>query len=254
MILSKGISKEYTREIQKQFQYAATWFPTTNVLPGDIGTLQDYEYKHVANLKDFNIPYEVESGPTNAEFDYCSSNAVTILSKEKGKVPPDGVNIAKAEAGLSIKFSRNKATVFKLNHCTSSRIKNLDIVGKELMNLFNKGKWDKDRVVVTETVLAKAGTIIISNSSKAKIDLIAQGTIATGKPDLADINAKFNVSSESDIATKVIATKGLTPLFKTSGIRKKKILGNYEFDRFEGGADESPVFGIVDYEDFDKKV
>jgi hypothetical protein len=43
--------------------------------------------------------------------------------------------------------------------------------------------------------------------------LLARVKVGAGKIDLADINAKFQVLKESNIATKIIASKGLTPLF-----------------------------------------
>lgn len=245
-----SVSKEYTKEVQKQLDYSATWLPTMQVAPGDVGRLRKYQYTHYSTLNDLGIKFEVQEGSAQSEFDYCSSNSVSITTKGLGKVPPIGVGIAKADAGVSIKFSRDKAIVLRLTHCSSTRIRDLDSLGKKIVALYESKIWDKDNVVVIEAVKAKAATIIISNSSDAQIDLVARGKVDPNKLDLADIKAEFQVLKESNIATKLIASKGLTPLFRTSGIRKPKF-SSPKFDRFKGAQIEKVRFGIVDYRDFD---
>lgn len=245
-----SISEKYTEEVQKRFDYSATWFPTMQVALGDIGRLKDYQYTHYSTLSDLGIEYEVQSGGAQAEFDYSSANSVSITTKVAGEVPPIGVSIAKTDAGISIKFSRNKAFVLRLSNCSSTRIRNLDSIGKKILALYKSKEWNKDNVVVTEAVKAKTATIIIANSSKAQIDLVARGEIKPGKLDLADVEAKFQVLKESNIGTKLIASKGLAPLFRTHGIRDP-FIGDTTFDRLTGPQEEPKVkFGIVDYKDF----
>lgn len=245
-----SVSKKYTKEVKEQFDYSATWLPTMQVAPGDIGRLRNYQYTHYSTLNDLGIKFAVQEGSAQAEFDYCSSRSVSITTKAAGQVPPTGFGIAKADAGVSIKFSRNKAIVLRLSNCTSTQIRSLDSVAKEILTLYESDKWDKDNVVVTEAVKAESATIIISNSSNAQIDLVARGKISPSKTDLADVKAKFQVLKETNIATKLIASKNLTPLFRTSGIRDP-ILGDPRFDRRRGARKERATFGIVDYTDFE---
>jgi hypothetical protein len=245
-----SVSKEYTKEVQKQFGYSATWLPTIQVAPGDVGRLRDYQYTHYSTLTDLGIRFEVQQGSAQAEYEYCSSGSVSITTKNLGKAPPIGVGIPKASAGISIKFSREKAVVLRLSHCSSTEIRDLNSVGKKIIAFYKSNKWDRNNVVVTEAVRAEAATILISNSSTAQIDLVARGKVGPNKLDLADLKAKLQVLKESDIATKLIASKGLTPLFRTSGIRRK-VLGGLKLDRFGGAQTEQLGFGIVDYVDFE---
>jgi hypothetical protein len=45
--------------------------------------------------------------------------------------------------------------------------------------------------------------------------------VTTGAVDLADVDLKFNVTTESQISTKVYAKGGLTPLFRIGSIVDK---------------------------------
>jgi hypothetical protein len=247
-----GVSEQYTKKLKKEFDYSATWLPTTIVKPGDIGKLHNYMFEHVATLNDFDIDFEIIDDSSNMEIDYCSSDSVSINFKLSGQAPIPGSSLTTADAGVNIKFSKGKAIVFRLSKCTSTRLANVNAVGEQIISLYNDKKWKKDMVVVNEAVKANSATIIISNSSNAQLDLLAKGEVGSGDIDLADINAEFQIMKKSKIATNIIASEGLTPLFRTAGI-KDPIIGGIYFTLGKGKRQKGNAkFGLVDYADFEK--
>lgn len=247
-----GVSKQYTKKLKKEFDYSATWLPTTIVKPGDVGKLANYMFTHVANLNDFGIKYGTIGESSNLEFEYCSSDSVSINAKVSGQAPVAGSNLSVADAGVNIKFSKGKGIVFRLSKCTSARIADMNAVGSQIASIYDK-KWKKDLVVVYEAVKANSATIIISNSSDAQIDLRAKGQASAGAIDLADVNAEFQIAKKSKIATNIIASEGLTPLFKASGFKKRFFGGGLYWDLGEElNKKDNVKFGRVDYADFEK--
>ena len=107
-------------------------------------------------------------------------------------------------------------------------------------------------VVVTEVVKAKSSTIIISNSKDAQINLIAKAEITPKELNLANSDAKFQVLKKAKIATQIIASKGLTPLFRASGIVKHIIgrTGMY-YRKVPPTAGSRKRFARLDYSDFE---
>jgi hypothetical protein len=247
-----SINKQYTKEIKDEINYSATWLPTIKVSPGDVGRFTDYQYEHQTTLRELGIPFEKTNGKVKDSIDYSSANAVSIDAKAAGQAPLAGSSIAQAAAGVSIKFKRENAIIFRLSGCRSNRIKDENYLREEILSRYKLGNWDDSMVVVTEAIVAEKATILISSGKNSQIDLQVHGKVNAPAADLASIDANFQISKESDIAMKIIASENLTPLFKAHGIRKHFL----REPTFGGGptSDEEPgvdvVFNEVDYGDF----
>lgn len=269
----RAISSQYTKEIRQETDYSATWLPNTTVKPGDVGRLRNYEFVYETTLKKLGIgPSQTEPCATQMNWDYQSENCVSINVKASGEATIAGSSLSISDAGLTIKFSRNKATLFCLKKCTGTRLRDLDPIKNEVLSRYQNKKWDKDRVVVIEAVKAGSATIIISKSSNAQIDLAAKGKANLSALDLADVNAQFQMKKSSNLATQIIASKGLTPLFRAVGVIKHflekpkidiakrerviisdsigKSLPEYGDIPEKPTRVEVPEVDIVDYEDF----
>ena len=253
-----SINKLYTQEIKKQTTYSAVWFPNTTVQPGDVGRLIDYRYQHIGHLKDFDIDCNITKNSNEMSFSYSSADSVSIKVKLSGHEALPGSSLSISDAGVMIRFSKEKGIVFHLSKCKSTMIDNMKQVEDKIISLSKLHKWDDNMVVVTEAVKARSATILISNSHNAAIDLLATGVINLAKLNLADLNAKFDVASKSNLATEFVCDKKLTPLFRTCGVKisinqKRSPDYNYKYmgAPFSGDFELDVGFGSVDYSDFD---
>lgn len=240
---------QYIEELQSQTRYTPTWLPTVRVTPGDIGRLDGYQFTKVATLADFSITFEVEDMGIQSDLWYASRRAVSTNYKAAGKVPPVGSPFTEAEAGITVNFSRENAVVFHAFGCRSARIKNQLALGKTILGLHERGKWDKDLAVVTEALTADSVTILIASSSDAQIDFLAAGDIKGANVQLADLDLKLQTRSEKSLSTKIIGATQLTPLFRASGVKRRVLRPNVF--RSEQDADSPDVaFAELDYADF----
>lgn len=244
-----SINRQYTQELRDETNYSATWLPIVRVAPGDVGRITNYEYQPLTNLKALGIPFEVEAGHTQADFDYYSAGSVSINSKAAGESPALGSAIAQADAGITIKFGRAKAVVFRAAGCTSAQIKERAALENEILARYQANVWPEDQVVIMEVVSAASATILISNESNAQIELLAKGAVGVQGLDLASVDANFKVLRESNIATKILATERLTPLFKAAAIRKR-LFRPTTFREAPGGDRSGIALAGVDYDDF----
>ncbi len=247
-----SISKQYIKEIKDQLGYSAVWLPTINVRPGDVGMITNYEYRPVTNLSALGIPFEIEKGNVQAECDYSSRNAVSVSIKAAGQIPSPGSALLQGDAGINVKFAKNNAVLFRLSRCSSTVIKNQNRLKEQVLDRNRSHKWDKKWVVVIEAVTAAMATIITSHGDNAQIDLKVQGNIGQAELGLISLDAGFQILQESDIAMKIIASKNLSPLFKTSTVRKPFLL--FGDEDFMGPPENEVEFGTVDYEDFEAKI
>jgi hypothetical protein len=247
-----SVSQQYTRELRDELGYLPTWLPITHVSPGGVGRIVDYQYTHVGTLADFGITYEIEDGDARADFEYQSAGSVSAAVKLAGEAPAAGSTLATADAGIALDFSKEHAIVFRATGCRSTRIKNQLALGAAVLAKYQTGAWPDDLVVVTEAVSAASATIVISSGDKAHLDLRASGKADAAGLHLANAEAKLQIARESNIGTKIIAEAKLTPLMRTSGVRKR-ILRDAVFRSERAvptGTGEELAFDDVEYEDY----
>ncbi len=220
--------KQYTQELYQEFGYIATWLPGVPINLGDIGYFSKGQFERFTSLRKLKIPFRRIKGEGTGEYSYSSKGAVSEMFKARGEVPKVAGYLATAEAGFIVEWSRANATLFKANGITSSRIDDLETLGEQILELYRQGKWDPKYFVVVETQAAKSATILISSDTNAKIALSATGKIAPGGINIADIDAGLQPQFVSGLQTKIIASPGLTPLFKAFSV-KKTVFGDAFF-------------------------
>lgn len=219
---------QYTNEMKNRFGYYATWHPGVPLKLGDYGLLKGNIFARTGNISEYGIEYNIRPDDTKTPLIHNSQGNVTITSKLSGSAAPVGSALTSADAGIIVEFSKENSTLFKANNTTTPSIENPMAVGKEVIDLFQKGTWDKHWVIITELVNAESASIIISNKSNAKIELKANANIDTKSIDIAD--AKFDFSSQysQGLETEIISQEAITPLFKVMGI-KTRIFQKPEF-------------------------
>jgi hypothetical protein len=218
---------QYTKEMAEKFGYMATWTPGVQLELGDVGTVKDRLFTRITSLKNLGISFTVREDKTEEIQKHSSSGNVSILFKAAGKAPALGSVLTQAEAGFTIDFKKSKATVYEATGCVAPMIDDQIAVGKKIIELYQKGNWNENWAVVTELVQAKSSTVLISNSSSAKIELSAKGTI-TGSPSLADVSAELQLAFSKDMMTSLISQNGLTPLFRARAIKSNGPIGPLE--------------------------
>lgn len=218
-LLVMTTSDIYTAEINKQFKYLATWLPGTKVELGDIGIVENKKFKRISNLINQNIPFKIKESDISVDYEYNSQGSVSVSTKLKGKIAPKNSLLNESDVGLQINFSKENAIFFKLNKAKSSSINNLIELGEILIERINQNNWDKKWVIVTELVKADSGTILISSSKNATIELKANGNIGMDNIDIANARFNFEILKSKDLSTKILAKNNLTPLLKFSKIK-----------------------------------
>ena len=248
-----NIARKYAEELRDETNYSPTWFPNVKIEVGAVCRLRNFQYEQVSDLASKGIPFQTVGGP-GADITYASSG-VTSMSLSAGGAT-SGAASAVGDAGASAKIGFKKAggIVFEATGCRSTRIKDLEAIGKKILDKHDAGEWDPDLVVVTEVISAQGATILISSADNASVDVSAHGNAVPSLGNLAKLAAGLQLSNENSIGVKVMGSE-LTPLFRASGV-KRRFLGSTEFRGMREESDRGPAsddqssFGRVDYEDF----
>jgi hypothetical protein len=212
--------KKYTNELYRHLHYYATWLPGTPLELGTIGTMKNKEFTKKSHLRNVGIDFEIVEDTTKSDLNHTSQGAVTISPKLSGKIPQVGSALGQGDAGFTVKFSKQNAILFKAKGTVTSSIEDQFKLGRQIRKKCEQGEWDKSYVVITELVKADSATILISSSSKGKVELKARGNITATKLDIADMQLQLYIAFERDLSTKILAEQHLTPLFKVRRSRK----------------------------------
>ncbi|MCX4137900.1 hypothetical protein M0D68_06875 [Paraburkholderia sp. SEWSISQ10-3 4] len=229
-----GAAKIYVRDIYKRFAFLACWMPNMSVSLGDVGIVENNVFKQVTSLKNLGIPYTSRLGGHPADFSFTSESGVKILTKVKGELAA-GTTLPAAKAGVCIQFSKKGGFIFQASDCYMDEIDDKVTLGKSIVELSRNGKdqWRREWCVIDTLVRAGSATIMVSTSAQAALELTAKA--AVDPSTLAKLDAGFSVNAQSGDIVRVIAQKGLTPLFRLS--RVKPFLLGLRF----GGEGAEPV-------------
>src|SRR5437899_12032034 len=117
-----AINRQYAREMNEKFGYFATWLPNVRVKLGDVGLVREHVFEPVSSLEQMGIAFGIDRDRQTADFDYTSSDAVSIDTKVSGAVHDLAAATASADGTISISFSRADAVVFQASGCLRSNI------------------------------------------------------------------------------------------------------------------------------------
>lgn len=217
--------KQYTRELFDKFSYLAAWLPGVPLRLGDVGVVRDGHFQRVSSLENLGFTFAVRPDHAALQLDYASRGAVSVTFKAAGAVPPPGSVLARASAGVVIRMSRENSVLFQVLGASFPSIDDQLGLEHEIRRRHAAGEWDTDHLVVTELVQARAATILIASSSDARVELSARGNLNAGSISVADLDAGFEIAHLRGMHTRIVASQGLTPLFRAKRLRNRLLAG-----------------------------
>ncbi len=236
--------EQYCKELARNLRYNAAWPPGIRIVLGDIGVIDDDVFMPLTSLEQFGVRLERTPASHDMAFEYASAGAVEFGFKAKGDANPTFLpNIPIDQAGLGINFTRENATVFRADGGTQQRFADETSLKVEIRSLIRAGLWDRDWHVVTDVIDATSTAALVSRSSGASVEVSVSADVSAGGLKLltADAEAKIVASRSMQIA--VIATNGLTPLFRAKRVKRRWFSSRIDLraaysDEFERAADD----------------
>jgi hypothetical protein len=212
----------YTNGIKKKFaNYFAAWLPGDKFRLGDIGIIRNNLFTRVITLGELGIEFTERADNDPTPIDYVSESGVSIFFKTAGEINRSLPNIPKAKVGIGVDFSQKGAFIIKAPESFAPSIENLVQLERDIINLYACAQWRSEWVVIIRLVKTPVASIIVSNSSKSKIELSAEGDIPLASLDLGNASLNFGVKAQTGDVAKFIGAKNLTPLFKLAQLKSR---------------------------------
>jgi hypothetical protein len=184
---------------------------------GDVGTMQDGVFERTTSLADLGVSFRTRRDARQKVFSHRTKGSIRVETKVAGTA---GGLLGEAEAGLIIAADGAAGVLIDAQDCAIHSIENLDEVGNEVLTRHRSGIWDATRCVVYEVVEAGCTTVVVLEGSGAQIVLRAASPVGSDALVPASIAAGFGVVREQAVGLRVIAEKGLVPLYRVAGVRK----------------------------------
>ena len=202
----------YTTKIAERFGYLANWLPNSPINLGDVGIMEGRYFKQLSSLAQLQLSFVPRVPQKSANFSYSWEADIASDSSVGANIPGMG-----AAAGLNVKFNNAGAFVFEITDCTITDIEDKLSLGHEIKKLFEAKKWEPEWVVIDTIVAAGSSTILVSTTNNSEIQLSASGDVS--KINLTDVSAGLKIKYQTGEITRILADKGLFPMFKTSKIK-----------------------------------
>ncbi len=213
--------EQYCRELAGHLRYNAAWPPGIRVVLGDIGVIDDDVFMPLTSLEQFGIRLEHAPAGHDMAFEYASAGSVDVGFKVRGDVSPMLPNVPIDQAGLGINFTRENATVFRAEGGVQQRFADETRLRGEIRSLIWAGLWDRDWHVITDVIDAKSTAALVSRSSGASVEVSVSADVSAGGLELLTTDAGAKIVASRSMQIAVIATNGLTPLFRAKRVKRR---------------------------------
>jgi hypothetical protein len=167
----------------------------------------------------------MEQSPTEIDFSHASGNSFEYQVKIAGQANALTPHLPLASAGIGMRFSGTGALFFQLGRTLHERNPDQLALARELLQLAQTGKWDRDWVVITEVIRAEAAVILISESSDGSAELAVDADLAALGLQGLTAGANISLAHSSSLDTKIAGAAGLTPLFRAVRVKRRWFVG-----------------------------
>ena len=212
----------------------------------------------MGSLGELEIPFQITEDNSASPLELVSESGVSFILKLAGEANETFENVPKASAGVKINFGSQGAFVVQCPAAYEPEIAAPMVLQKEIINSYQRGKWQSNWVVIVRMVTAPTATFLISQSRSARLELSAKADLAAGLADLAKVELGFALRSQRGEIIKMIGAQGVTPFFQL-GTLKRRLFGSPRFtirsmrgpDQLIGGVAPNPKQEQVDNLYFD---
>ena len=216
-----SLAKKYQRKIYKHYKMLSVWPVGIPLQLGDVIQKVRGVYRRISHISeiDNSITFSERVDSTSDGEVFNDNGGVIISTKLKGDAAIPNTSIGINDVGALVEFESKNSVYLKANKIRYVSIEDQIRLGNQVVELYTNGGWEKDWFVVTELAKAESGTIILSSSTNARIEIKAKAEGTINEVDLANAELELSAGFNRGIGAQTIAKMGLTPLFRISGLK-----------------------------------
>ncbi len=198
-----GLAEDYFDVVRKQCAgMVAVYPPNEHIALGDYGPIVDGRFNRLGNIASLGVAVTPRPSQRNMSREFSSKGTSRVAVGANFAVAP---GVVTAKPALALSFDSDVSVYFAVAGCTVTGVEDLESMKPVIVDLFRKGRWDKDWRIVTTVVEAANMTVAIAQQRNSKLVLEAKGDVPT--LDMASVDLSLNVTFDSSSAEKWITEK-----------------------------------------------
>jgi hypothetical protein len=212
----------YINGIKKKLKnYHAAWLPNEKLKLGDVGVLKNALFTRVTSLADLGISFAERPDKDSTPIDYVSESGVAIFLKAAGEVNTSIPNVPQGKAGVGVEFSQEGAFILKAPDSYEPSIENIVKLEQDVRQAFQEGRWRTKWAVIVRLVQTPVATIMVSNSSNAKVEFAVEGDASVSGIDLGNAGLNFELKVQKGDVLRFERAQNLTPIFQLAQLQRR---------------------------------
>jgi hypothetical protein len=165
----------------------------------------------------------IHKGQATADIKFGAESGIKTDIKLAGDAAIPQSKLKIGDAGFTITFESTGSYLLLTKGTTIDYIENVAELGEIITAMYKIGKWNRDWLVLTQTVSAEVTTLLIAKNTNAVYEVKAGLGFTGALEDLVNADMKFSMTRTTNMVTEIIGQKGpFRPLFKLNGVNIKK--------------------------------
>jgi adenosyl cobinamide kinase/adenosyl cobinamide phosphate guanylyltransferase len=243
--VAEELYKRYAREIHDQLGYGVSWAPSSLRELGEVGEIEDGVFVSAGNVSEIGIAYQASVAPApEADWLYQSRGSTEISLKAAGATDAAFQHVATAQAGARIAFSREYAVVLAMHEARIKTLANKMAFSEALLKKYVDKELEPKQIVLVEVVETLSTTLLVSTARNAEAELTADADLG-GIAKIGDVSAGLGIAYARAMGVQLVATTGVTPLYRATGLKRSFFTGNARLEA-QLGADADASEYLID--------
>ncbi|KOV61823.1 hypothetical protein ADK64_25460 [Streptomyces sp. MMG1121] len=220
-----------------------TWPLIQSVAVGDVLHDARGAVRAAGTLGDRRIAFTQTAPAARGAFVHDAGGGIDVRFKVSGATDPLFSALVDADAGVLLRFARERAALVAYRGMTGSGMADTRDLAASLVRRYWEGRWDAGLLAVTEVVRAEAAAVLVAASAGAAVELRLATSVGAGPLSLLDLAGSARVAGSRHLGFQWIG-EAVTPLFRVVRLRSTWLGGvREEFGPVQPGRglDAEPV-------------
>ncbi|MHB9858299.1 hypothetical protein [Streptomyces sp. YIM S03343] len=195
------------------------WPLLQQVAVGDVFQLADGSVRTAGTLAERRVPFRESPPAARGSFVYDAGGGLDVRFKASGTTDPLFSALADADAGVLVRFARERAALVAYRGLTASGVTDVRDLAVSLIGRYWQGRWDAELLAVTEVVRADAAAVLVAAGAEAAVELRLATSAGAGPVQLVDLAGAAQVAHSRRLGFQWVGDTA-TPLYRVVRLRR----------------------------------
>ncbi|KUN02862.1 hypothetical protein AQI95_25360 [Streptomyces yokosukanensis] len=194
------------------------WPLLQKVAVGDVLHASRASVRPAGTLADRRIAFAETAPEARGAFVHDAGGGIDLRFKASGATDPLFSALADADAGVLLRFARQRAALVVYRGLTGSGMPDTRALAGALVRSYWEGRWDAGLLAVTEVVRADSAAVLVAAEAGASAELRLSTSVGAEPLQLLDLAGSAQVAGGRHLGFQWIG-ETLTPLYRVVRLR-----------------------------------